>query len=265
MKNLFLLLIISLCFSCNSTEKKEPKADDQKEEWISLFNGKDLTGWTPKFNKHELGDNFNNTFQVKDGVIKVDYSEYDTFDDDFGHLFYKDKFSHYRLKVEYRFTGEQVENGPGWAFKNSGIMFHCQAPETMLVSQGFPVCIEAQFLGGNGIDERSTLNLCTPSTNIFMADTLTKVHCINSDSKTFPTEDWVTAEILVLGDSLVQHFVNGKQVMEYGQLQIDGSDLPDKYPQKDGTPVKEGYISLQAESHPVEFRNIEILDLSKKV
>ena len=134
----------------------------------------------------------------------------------------------------------------------------------MLVNQEFPVCIEAQFLGGNGTDERPTLNLCTPSTNVFMADTLTKIHCINSNSKTFHTETWVRAEILVLGDSLVQHFVNGEQVMEYSKLQIDGEKVPEGYPHSDGTPVAQGYISLQAESHPLEFRNIEILDLSKK-
>jgi len=264
MKNLLFLLSILINYSCNSTEKKEPESDDQKEKWISLFNGKDLTGWTPKFNKHELRENFNNTFQVEDGVIKVNYDEYETFDNDFGHLFYKDKFSHYRLKLEYRFTGEQVENGPGWAFKNSGIMFHCQAPETMLIAQGFPVCFEAQFLGGNGTDERPTLNLCTPSTNVFMADTLTKIHCINSSSKTFHNEEWVSVEILVLRDSLVRHFVNCDQVIEYSKLQIDGEKVPEGYPHSDGTPVTEGYISLQAESHPLEFRNIEILDLSNK-
>lgn len=263
MKNCFLLLLILICFSCNSIEKKETQSDDQKEKWISLFNGKDIDGWTPKFNKYELGNNFNNTFQVKDGAIQVNYDNYETFDREFGHLFYKDKFSHYRLKLEYRFTGEQLENGPGWAFKNSGIMFHCQAPETILVDQEFPVCVEAQFLGGNGTDERSTLNLCTPSTNVIMGDSLTIEHCINSRSKTFHGEDWVTAEILVLGDSLVRHFVNDEQVMEYRKPQIGGGNIPQGYPDSIGTPVVEGYISLQAESHPVEFRNIEIMDLSQ--
>ena len=262
MKNLLFLVVISFFFSCNSSVKKESTSIEKEPKWVSLFNGKDLTGWTPKFNKSEFGQNFNNTFQVKDGVIKVDYGAYETFDREFGHLFYKDKFSHYRLKVEYRFTGEQVENGPGWAFKNSGIMFHCQNPETMLVDQEFPVCIEAQFLGGNGTDERSTLNLCTPSTNVFMEDTLTTIHCINSDSKTFHGEQWVKAEILVLGDSLVRHYVNGEQVMEYQKLQIGGDYLPEGYPDLEGTPVTSGYISLQAESHPVEFRTVEILDLS---
>jgi len=264
MKSQIFIISILFCFACNSTDKKEENSNVQNENWITLFNGKDLTGWTPKFNKSKFGENYKNTFQVKDGVIQVDYDEYDSFDSEFGHLFYKDKYSHYRLKLQYRFIGEQVEKGPGWAFKNSGLMFHCQAPETMFVDQEFPVCVEAQFLGGNGTDDRPTLNLCTPATNVVMGDTLTTNHCINSKSGTFHTEEWVSAELLVLGDSLIQHFVNGEMVMEYKKPQIGGGDVPEGYAHTDGTPVTEGYISLQAESHPVEFRNIELLELTVK-
>jgi hypothetical protein len=262
MKNLIFLVTILFCFACDSDDKKEKKTNNQNSEWISLFNGKDLTGWTPKFNKLEFGKNFKNTFRVEDSVLKVNYDEYKSFDQDYGHLFYKDKFSHYRLKMQYRFVGEQAKNGKSWAFKNSGIMFHCQAPETMLINQGFPVSLEAQFLGGNGSDERPTLNLCTPGTDVIMGDTLTTKHCINSSSETFHGEEWVTAEILVLGDSLIQHFVNGTLVLEYKKPQIGGGYIPEGYDIPEGTTVSEGYISLQAESHPLEFRNIELLDLS---
>ena len=263
MKNLLFLLVFLVAISCNLSNQNENTADDQIENWISLFNGKDLNGWTPKFNKYTLGENFNNTFQVKDSVIQVSYENYDSLDREFGHLFYKNKYSHYRLKLQYRFIGEQVKNGPDWAFKNSGIMFHCQAPETMLVDQETPVCLEAQFLGGNGTDQRPTLNLCTPATNVVMGDTITIKHCIDSASRTFHGEEWVNAEILVLGDSLIQHFVNGQKVLEYKKPTIGGRYIPEDYPDPEGTPVTEGFISLQAESHPIEFRNIELLDLSK--
>ena len=264
MKKLIIPVALLFVFACNSTSDKVEIEGDTIENWISLFNGKDLDGWTPKFNKYELGENFNNTFRVKDSVIQVSYEKYDTFDRYFGHLFYKNKYSHYRLKLQYRFIGEQVENGPGWAYKNSGIMFHCQAPETMLVNQEFPVCLEAQFLGGNGTDDRPTMNLCTPATNVFISDTLTTQHCIESSSKTFHGDEWVTAELLVLRDSLIQHFVNGELVMEYKKPQIGGGGIPEGYPNPEGSPVTEGYFSLQAESHPIEFRNIELLDLSKQ-
>ena len=85
----------------------------EKEEWITLFNGRDLSGWTPKITGHVLGDNFGNTFRVEDGLLKVRYDQYKSFGSKFGHLFYKDSFSYYRLVVEYRFVGEQAPGGPG--------------------------------------------------------------------------------------------------------------------------------------------------------
>src|SRR4051794_20414403 len=125
-------------------------ADDKKDDWVPLFNGKDLTGWTPKITKYPFGENFGDTFRVEDGLLKVRYDKYDQFDGKFGHLFYKDKFSDYVVRVEYRFVGEQCKGGPGWAIRNSGVMFHCQDPKTMRKDQEFPVSIEAQLLGGNG-------------------------------------------------------------------------------------------------------------------
>ena len=106
-----------------------PAAD--KGRWVSLFDGKTLHGWTPKLKGSALGENTHDTFRVEDGVIKVSYDKYGSFHGEFGHLFYKSKFSKYRLRVEYRFVGEQVKDGPAWAFRNSGVMSHCQEPATM--------------------------------------------------------------------------------------------------------------------------------------
>lgn len=152
-------------------------AAEPEGEWIQLFNGKDLTGWTPKIKGYELGDNFRNTFRVEDGILKVSYDQYDKFDNRFGHLFYKEPFSNYVLRLEYRFTGEQCEGGPGWAIRNSGAMLHGEAPQTMGKDQDFPVSIEVQLLGGNGSQERSTANLCTPGTNVVMNGKLITQHC----------------------------------------------------------------------------------------
>src|ERR1043165_9059490 len=122
-------LIIAICLvfllsSYNGSEKKTP-------EWVQLFNGKDVNDWKPKITGYALNDNYANTFRVEDGVMKVRYDGYSSFDGKFGHIFYKKKFSYYILGVEYRFVGEQCKNGPGWALRNSGVMLHCQAPETM--------------------------------------------------------------------------------------------------------------------------------------
>src|SRR5262245_2069991 len=88
-----------------------PAFADDTGEWKPLFNGKNLDGWSPKIRGFELGDNHNDTFRVEDGLLRVKYDKYDSFDNKFGHLFYRDKFSHYVLRIEYRFVGEQCKGG----------------------------------------------------------------------------------------------------------------------------------------------------------
>ena len=238
----------------------------QEGKWVSLFNGKDLEGWTPKIKGFALGENHADTFRVEDGVIKVSYAKYDKFNGEFGHLFYKNTFSRYRLRIEYRFLGEQPPGGPAWAFRNSGVMIHGQSPESMSKDQEFPVSIEVQFLGGSGKGERPTGNLCTPGTNVVMDGRLVTRHCTNSASKTYNGEQWVTAEVEVHGDGKVKHRVNGQTVLEYEQPQLDPADKNAKVliEQRGGRKLlKEGTISLQAESHPVEFRKVEIMELKE--
>ncbi|MCK5456124.1 MAG: DUF1080 domain-containing protein [Melioribacteraceae bacterium] len=240
--------------------------NDDSDKWISLFNGKDLTEWKIKFAGHELNDNYKNTFQVSDGVLKVSYDNYDNFDGKFGHIFYDKKFSHYIIRVEYRFVGEQIAGGPGWGFRNNGIMFHCQSPESMTKNQDFPVSIEAQLLGGNGVDERSTGNVCTPGTHIVMDGKLITNHCTNSNSKTYHGDQWVVMEVEVHGNSKIIHRVNGEVVMEYEKPQLDENDADAQKLISSGSKImlSEGYISLQAESHSIEFRKIELLQLEVK-
>jgi hypothetical protein len=264
----FLSFIIFILVVAGSCKKEETKKDNElKEKWVSLFNGKDLQDWTIKINGHPAGDNYKNTFRVTDGVLQVNYDEYDKFGTSFGHIFYNKKFSNYRLRLEYRFTGEQLSDGPGWATRNSGVMLHCQSPESMGLNQTFPISVEAQLLGGLGTGPRSTGNVCTPGTNIMMAGELITTHCIESSSKTYDGDQWVKAELEVMNDSIIRHIINGESVMVYYKPQIgnggvDGVDHS-KWNVPDGTPLKNGFVSLQSESHPVEFRNIEILELNK--
>lgn len=266
MKNIFLLpIILILAYSCNQTpgNKQEVQTEKtvQSEEWVQLFNGKDMEGWTIKMTKHPLGENFNNTFRVENGLMVTRYDQYEKFDGEYGHIFYKNPYSHYKLRVEYRVVGEQVTGGAGWAIKNSGVMFHAQSPESMLLDQDFPVSIEAQFLGGLGEGERPTGNLCTPGTNVVMDGELFTQHCINSSSETYHGEEWVLFELVVYGDSIIHHLVNGDTVLTYSHPQVGGGSGPEGYPIPDGTLISSGYIALQAESHPYEFRKVELLDL----
>lgn len=263
-KIFFFLLIPAFLLACNPSgqQKENSPAAENTENWIQLFNGKNLDGWTIKISKHPLNENFNNTFRVENGMMVTRYDQYDTFDGEYGHIFYNTPYSHYKLRVEYRVVGEQVKGGAGWALKNSGVMFHAQSPESMGLDQDFPVSIEAQFLGGTGEGERPTGNLCTPGTHVVLNGELFKPHCVSSTSKTYHGEEWVAFELVVYGDSIIHHIVEGDTVLTYSKPQI-GGDLPEGFPLAEGTPLTSGYIALQAESHPFEFRKVELLDLSR--
>jgi hypothetical protein len=246
--------------ACHAAE--EPRAP--AEAWIPLFNGKDLAGWTPKIRGYEAGVNFADTFRVVDGLLTVAYDGYESFEGRFGHLFHATPYSHYRLRIEYRFVGEQCPGGPGWAWRNSGVMVHGQSLESMTKDQEFPVSIEVQFLGGDGTNARATANLCTPGTNVVFGSELVTRHCTDSSSETYHGDQWVTVEVEVRGHELVQHWLAGVPVLTYSQPQLDPSDADARRLLDAGQPLAlaGGTLSLQAESHPIQFRRVELLPLA---
>ena len=256
---LVLTLAVSVFLACSGP------ASGVDDGWIPLFNGKNLDGWRVKIRGYEVGDNYADTFRVEDGLLRVVYDDYEEFDGKFGHLFFETPFSHYRLRVEYRFVGQQTPGGPGWAFRNSGVMLHGQSPESMTVDQEFPVSIEAQMLGGDGEHERSTGNLCTPGTHVEMDGELVTRHCTNSSSATYHGDGWVTMELEVRGSGIIRHYVEGEQVLEYYAPQLDANDGDAQRLLADGADklLSGGTISLQAESHPVDFRKVELLPLGE--
>lgn len=248
----FLAALFTLGVSFGQTTEIKPEAKaEKKETWIPLFNGKDLTGWTPKFSGSNLGVNYKDTFQVNDGLLTIDYSKWEKFSGEFGHLYYKTPYSHYKIRSTYRFIDTQVKGGPGWANRNNGFMLHCQDPKTIKKDQDFPNSVEIQLLGGFGKGNRGTLNICTPGTQLHWKGKLTKAHVINTGGPTFHGDQWVTVEIEVRGDKF-KHIANGKVVCEYDNTQLDN-----------GTPLKKGYISIQAETAPIQFKSIELLSLKE--
>ncbi|WP_346854902.1 DUF1080 domain-containing protein [uncultured Draconibacterium sp.] len=264
------LALAVLISACNSKPKSQSSTDSATEKsgenWIQLFNGEDLNDWKIKFKGDELGVNYNNTFRVEDGLLCVSYDNWDEWNGKFGHIFYKDEFSHYKLHVVYRFVGEQSKNGPGWAFRNNGLMIHGQSAESMALDQDFPTSIEVQLLGGvTGKGERSTMNLCTPGTNVIMNDSLIEQHCINSTSETQLDDKWVDVMVEVHGGEVIRHFVDGVEVMHYEQPQLDPRDqYYDKMlPLYGDKMISKGTISLQAESSPTQFKTVEVLVLEE--
>lgn len=242
--------------------------EQDEDGWICMFNGEDLTGWTPKFSGYELGENYNDTFRVEDGKLTVNYDNWTAFDGEFGHLFFVGvedepaEFSHYIMQVEYRFVGEQVNNGPGWAWRNNGIMFHGQPADTMGLDQDFPASIEAQMLGGPDQGNRATGNVCSPGTHIYRDGQLVTQHVVDFGGPTLPGDQWVTYEIEVHGSERAIHRINGEVVADYGPLVLDENDTAcagDTEVERRGTNILDsGTLSLQAESGPIEFRNIRI-------
>lgn len=260
-------LLLLLGFTCT-------QSSTVVEAWQPLLNGKDLTGWDIKIAGHPLNENYKNTFQVDSGTIRVKYDEYDSFRGKFGHLYYNKSLSYYRLRFQYRFVGTQIPGAPGWGALNSGVMVHSQSAASLDINQDFPVSLEAQFLASPTGQERTTGNICTPGTRVHMGDTLRKEHCINAASKSYPAGRWVNALIEVYGDSLVRHIIEGDTVLTYTKPMIGGGFVSPEHDWKsagienfkfwldrENTPLKEGYIALQAESQPVDFRNMELLNL----
>ncbi len=249
-----LLLLLTLA-GCR--EKKS----SEKEEWISLFNGKDLTHWTSKIHHHDVGVNFGNTFRVEDGMIKVRYDQYGDFNDQFGHLYYDHPYSRFHLVVEYRFTGSLQPGAPDYTLLNSGVMFHSQDPRTMPKEQNWPISIEMQFLAGLGDgNPRPTGNMCSPGTEIVYQGTQYENHCLNSTSKTYAASEWVRAELIVLGDSLITHIINGDTVLQYNKPSMGGGVVNgyDSALWQPGKPLTSGFIALQSEGQPIDFRKVEL-------
>jgi hypothetical protein len=270
LNNVFLSIILISALSCNNSHEI-----DFSEEWLPLFNKKDLTGWDIKITHHNLNENLNNNFFVKDSLLRVDYSGFKKFDGAFGHLYYNQPFSYYKVRTEYRFYGKQLEGGPGYAFLNSGIMLHSQSAESVGKDQSFPVSLEMQFLASDSGHKRPTGNLCTPGTEVKMKGKKVNDHCVDASSKEYGAGEWVTAEAVVLGDSIIYHIINGDTVLSYENPIVGGGFVggdnnwtwggfgadSTKWKQQEGNALATGYIALQAESHPLEFRKVELLNL----
>jgi hypothetical protein len=253
------VLTAATCISCSSVSSTE-----KKPEWVTLFNGKDINDWIVKIHHHEVGENFGNTFRVEDSIIKVRYDQYGNFKEQFGHLYYKQPYSYYHLKFEYRFVGKWCPTAPEYTLLNSGVMFHSQDPRTMPKEQDWPISVEFQLLAGLGDGKpRPTGNMCSPGTNVIYKGQIEPQHCLESSSKTYEGEQWVRGELIVLGDSLVTHIINGDTVLQYSKPQIGGGVVHNYDPaiKIDGKLLSEGYIALQSEGQPVDFRNISILNL----
>ncbi len=269
---IFLAVILTACQPTGSSSNSD------QEDWISLFNGVDLSGWDIKIAGYPLNENYQETFIVEDSMIRISYDNYEEFNDAFGHMYYQTPYSYYKMKFDYRFTGEQLKGGASWNVRNSGIMYHSQSAASNELGQGFPVSVELQLLGGLNNGERTTANVCTPGTAVMMGDTINYDHCINSESATYHGDQWIHAEAIILGGESMSFLVEGDTVLTFQSPLVGGGFISKEFDGKDwdnfgivrdkeswisksGSILTEGYIALQAESHPIDFKNLELLNL----
>ena len=204
-------------------------------------------------------------------MLRIKYDEYETFDDLYGHMYYKTPYSRYKLRFDYRFVGEHTPGGERWNIRNSGVMLHGQSAQSNELDQDFPVSIELQLLGGLSDGKtRTTGNVCTPGTTVMMGDTLNNRHCISSSSKTYDGDQWVHAEAVVLGGEAMHFLIEGDTVLSFQHPQLGGGSAAqlrtwgldrdaDAWAGRAGEILTSGYISLQAESHPIDFKNVELM------
>jgi len=273
----YILLFTLIGMTACSSSKQLVQDNPDEENWEQLFNGKNLYGWDIKFAGEDMNVNYKNTFVVANNSIRINYNEYENFNNKYAHLYYFKPYSYYKLVYQYRFHGDQIKGGASWNVRNSGIMVHSQSARSNDFEQHFPVSIEMQLLGGlSDGKQRTTGNMCSPGTSVVYKGKVDDTHCISSNSKTYDGDDWVSAEIVVLGDSIIHQIIEGDTVLTYTQPQIDGAFISDAqvdggwksfgvysdmWKGREGGLLSEGYIALQAESHPIDFRDIQLLNL----
>lgn len=252
-----LLILASLPLLAAATPAKPLK-------WERMFDGRTLAGWTPKITGRAVGEDPLRTFVVKDGAITVDYSHYKSFDGAFGHLFWKAPLTSYRLRFDYRMTGPSMPGIERWQNRNSGLMLHAQAPATMTRDQQFPVSLEFQLLDVPRPDREPSGNLCTPGTTVEIDGKRPTSHCVTGTGPLVPLGQWTHVEVEVTPDGRITHLLNGKPAISYRDAQLDPND-------KDAQPLiaaaggtlalRGGYVALQSEGQPTQFRNIEVMRL----
>lgn len=260
LSNLFIpILVVPFLMLC--TSKKPIEQSSEEIQWESLFNGEDLTGWTMKIFGYEAGENFGNTFRVEEGILQVRYDQYDQFDNRFGALYFNREFKNFRLRVEYRFLGETAPGAPEWGFRDSGIQYHGQGPGMLAIDQPFPICLEYNLHGGNGQDDRPVGQICANGIKIWIDGEDNSSYCTPpAVERTFHGDQWVTAEI-ESKDGVFRHFVNGEEILQFSNPRFDITNDIARTMMVDGdSTVLKGFISLQSNSHPIDFRKIEIVE-----
>lgn len=229
-------------------------AGGASDGWVKIFNGQDLTGWSPLIHKSAYKQDPYNTFRADpvNHVIKVTYEDYPNgFEDRCGLLYYDKLLTNYRVRVTYRFLEPQAPGPVSWGKNNTGLMIFGIDPAKVTGDPEFPPLIEIQLLGANSTGGNTTPNMCVPGGMTMKKST---AECGNNHTGVAPppAAEWVTveAEVHVKGDTKVFQYPNKTTPV----ITMSG-------PVYQGKDVVNGYLSLQSESQPLEYKDIELMEL----
>lgn len=203
---------------------------------ISLFNGRDLTGWHADVPEMDTNPAAKTPFIIRNGLLV-------SLGTPGGHLITNSVYKNYRLKVEYRFAGV-----PG----NCGVLVHASAPRALYSM--FPKSVEVQMMNQDAgdfwcIEEDITvpdMERRRGPKALWGINGDKKRRILNlTDGSEKPVGEWNTMTVECLGNS-IKVWVNNDFV-NYGF----------------NCTAHEGNIALQAEGSEVEFRKVELTPISK--
>ncbi len=218
-------LILGCCLlaSCSTT----PNA-----EFISLFNGTDLTGWTPATENPD-------SFSVENGTLIVKGGR--------SHLFYtgnvnEGSFKNFELKL-------QAKPFPG---ANSGVYIHTQYQDTGWPNNGYECQVNSTHK-----DSKKTGSLYAVVNILVLkpGEKEPKVGVnIKHDAAPSTDGEWFDYHITVIGDKITIR-VNGETLVDY--IEPEGGS---GHPKFTGRKLSEGTFALQAHDpkSEVHYRNIRV-------
>ena len=225
MKNLSLILLCFLIItSC------------QSQSTISLFNGKDLTGWHIDVPEMDKDPKARNPFIIRNGMLV-------SLGTPGGHIITDAIYQDYRLDIEYRFAGK-----PG----NCGALVHASTPRSLY--DMFPKSIEVQMMHENAgdfwcivqdIETDNMLERRGPKEEWGITEGKKRRILNLTDGSEKPVGEWNTMKIECLGDK-IKAWVNG-DLVNFGY----------------NATVSSGQVALQAEGSEVEFRKVELTPIKK--
>ena len=207
----------------------EPKTE-------SLFNGKDLTGWSMDIPAHDKKPELPKSFIVRDGMLV-------SLGKPFGHLLTEKEYENYRLIAEYRFAGK-----PG----NCGVLVHASTLRNLY--KMYPQSIEVQMNHTHAGDFWCIVeNIEVPNmvkrrgAKEKWGITEGKARRILNltDSSEKPVGEWNRMKIECLGDE-VKVWVND-ELLNHGH----------------SCTAKKGKLAIQAEGSEVEFRRLDLSAIVK--